>query len=76
MIDSIITQSNECTSDKPKFLLKAVFLRNSFPKIRELIDKKDSRYYGYTLFIKRDNSGPHQDLDFMSSCVEYCEEEK
>ena len=76
MVDSTVTGSNEGTSNEPKFSLKSLFLRTLFPKIKELVSKKDSKYYGYTPIIQGDNAGLHQDSEYLRTCETYCKKNK
>ena len=59
MVDSTVTCSNKGILNEPKFSLKSLLLRTLFPKIKDILSKKGSMYYGCTPIIQGDNTGPY-----------------
>jgi hypothetical protein len=70
-VDLNVTGSVEGTSDKPKFALRSLFEKTVFPRISDLV-KSGGEYAGYVPVIQGDNTGPHQDGDFVRFCKTYC----
>ena len=70
-MDGTVTRSNEGTHDEPKFSLKTLSLKFDFPKIKKLLRDCASKYYGYIPIIQGDDTGLHNNGEFVSNCSKY-----
>ena len=72
LVDCNVTGSDEGTSDKPKFLLLALFRDHIFPKVARIVGP-GGEYEGHMPVFQGDNAGPHIDTTFENFVKEICE---